>query len=71
MPASSGSRTNEEWTNKAFHKVFVPLMVRVGDEWEQGIISVAQEHMVSEFVKQRIVQFFRVFPVQPFSLGSE
>lgn len=47
------------------HKVLVPLMIRVGDEWEQGVISVAQEHMVSEFVKQRYIQFFRLFERNP------
>lgn len=45
------------------HQVFVPLMIRVGDEWEQGSISVAQEHLVSQFVLQRCMQFLRVFPV--------
>jgi len=51
--------------DEMIHKVLVPLMIRVGDEWEQGIISVAQEHMVSEFVKQRYVQFFRLFQRNP------
>lgn len=51
--------------DEMIHKVMVPLMIRVGDEWEQGIISVAQEHMVSEFVKQRYIQFFRLFQRNP------
>ncbi|URN95399.1 MAG: MerR family transcriptional regulator [Candidatus Pristimantibacillus lignocellulolyticus] len=51
--------------DEMIHKVLVPLMIRVGDEWEQGIISVAQEHMVSEFVKQRYIQFFRLFQRNP------
>jgi DNA-binding transcriptional MerR regulator len=45
------------------HQVFLPLLIRVGDEWENGIISVAQEHLASQFVLQRCMQFFRIFPI--------
>jgi methanogenic corrinoid protein MtbC1 len=34
--------------------VVQPLLKRVGDEWEAGTFSVAQEHLVSEAVRARI-----------------
>lgn len=49
--------------DEMLHQVFVPLMIRVGDEWESGSISVAQEHLVSQFILQRCMQFFRLFPI--------
>lgn len=45
-----------------FFSILVPLMVRIGVEWENGTISVAHEHMLSHMVLQRFTQFFRVFP---------
>ncbi|MEK3884642.1 MerR family transcriptional regulator [Paenibacillus sp. PL2-23] len=47
------------------YKVLVHLMVRVGDAWEQGIVSVAQEHYVTQFVIQHCFRFFNVFPINP------
>ncbi|MHA6482449.1 MerR family transcriptional regulator [Paenibacillus sp. strain BS8-2] len=47
------------------YKVLVHLMVRVGDAWEQGLVSVAQEHYVTQFVIQHCFRFFNVFPVNP------
>lgn len=48
-----------------FFSIIVPLMVRIGDEWENGNLTVAHEHMISHIVQQRFNQFFRVFPVSP------
>ena len=45
-----------------FFSILVPLMVRIGEEWENGTITVAHEHMLSHMVLQRFTQFFRVFP---------
>jgi MerR family transcriptional regulator, light-induced transcriptional regulator len=45
-----------------FFSIIVPLMVRIGDEWEKGTITVAHEHLISHIVQQRFNQFFRVFP---------
>ncbi|MFD0958421.1 MerR family transcriptional regulator [Paenibacillus chungangensis] len=45
------------------YNILVQLMIRVGDEWEQGLISVAQEHYITQFVIQRCFRFFTVFPV--------
>ncbi|QGQ98696.1 MerR family transcriptional regulator [Paenibacillus psychroresistens] len=46
-----------------FHEVLVPLMARVGDEWERGTITAVQEHFISHFVQLRFAQFFRLFQV--------
>jgi DNA-binding transcriptional MerR regulator/methylmalonyl-CoA mutase cobalamin-binding subunit len=43
------------------HEILVPILVRIGDEWEKGIISVAQEHFATEVIKQRLFQFMRLF----------
>ena len=43
------------------HRVLVPTLIRIGDEWEEGKISVAQEHYSTELIKQRLLQFFRIF----------
>ncbi|WP_422124263.1 MerR family transcriptional regulator [Planococcus sp. X10-3] len=45
-----------------FFSILAPLMVRIGEEWENGTITVAHEHMLSHMVLQRFNQFFRIFP---------
>ncbi|WP_262677692.1 MerR family transcriptional regulator [Paenibacillus sp. J5C2022] len=45
------------------YSILVRLLIRVGDEWEQGLVSVAQEHYITQFVIQRCFRFFTVFPV--------
>ncbi|EGA88773.1 transcriptional regulator, MerR family protein [Planococcus donghaensis MPA1U2] len=45
-----------------FFSIIAPLMIRIGEAWEDGIISVAHEHMITHIVQQRFNQFFRVFP---------
>ncbi len=40
---------------EALQRFLFPLLERVGDLWHQGKISVAQEHYVSNLVKQKIV----------------
>lgn len=48
--------------NYVVHRILIPTLVRIGDEWEEGLISVAQEHYSTELIKQRLLQFFRIFP---------
>jgi len=43
------------------HEILVPTLVRIGDEWESGLISVAQEHFATELIKHRLFQFMRLF----------
>jgi len=44
------------------HRILIPTLVKIGDEWEEGKITVAQEHYSTELIKQRLLQFFRIFP---------
>ncbi len=46
-----------------FHHILVPILKRVGEEWHDGKVLIAQEHFVSSFAKQRILEFVRLFPV--------
>lgn len=48
--------------NFVIHRILIPTLVRIGDEWEEGKVSVAQEHYSTELIKQRLFQFFRIFP---------
>lgn len=50
---------------EVFHHILVKVLYRIGDDWENGIISVAQEHFSSQFIINRCTQFFRVLPVNP------
>ncbi|RXT06313.1 MerR family transcriptional regulator [Ammoniphilus sp. CFH 90114] len=43
--------------------VLPQLLHRIGDEWEKGNISVAQEHFASNWIMHRISHLLRVFPV--------
>lgn len=44
-----------------FNKVISPVMVRVGFEWEEGVIGVAKEHMISAQVNDVVVEAFSRF----------
>ncbi|ANU09728.1 MerR family transcriptional regulator [Planococcus antarcticus DSM 14505] len=48
-----------------FFYIIAPLMVRIGEAWEDGAISVAHEHMITHIVQQRFNQFSRIFQVSP------
>lgn len=48
-----------------FFSIIVPLMVRIGEEWENGSLTVAHEHLITHIIQQRFNQFFRVFPISP------
>lgn len=48
-----------------FHQVIVPILYRIGDEWENGKVSVAHEHYASHMLYPRFHYFFRVLPVRP------
>lgn len=45
-----------------FFSIITPLMIRIGEEWEKGRITVAHEHLISHIIQQRFTQFFRIFP---------
>ena len=48
-----------------FYHVLVPILVRVGDAWEAGRATVAQEHFMTQLISQRFYQFFHLFPIYP------
>ncbi|UJF33999.1 MerR family transcriptional regulator [Paenibacillus hexagrammi] len=48
-----------------FHTILTPALYRIGELWETGHITVAQEHFATQLVLQRLHQFFRILPVQP------
>lgn len=48
-----------------FHSVLVPLLHALGDGWEQGRVSVLQEHFATQLIRLRIQQLWQAFPVQP------
>lgn len=48
---------------EVFHNILGEVLYQMGDDWENGIISVAQEHFASQFVINRFAQFLRVLPV--------
>ncbi|GJL49118.1 MAG: MerR family transcriptional regulator [Nitrospirales bacterium] len=39
---------------EALQRFLFPLLERVGDLWHEGVISVAQEHYVSNLIKQKV-----------------
>ncbi|NQX47126.1 MerR family transcriptional regulator [Paenibacillus tritici] len=45
------------------HQVLVPVLVKVGEAWEQGTATVAQEHYMTHMISSRLSQFLHVFPV--------
>ncbi|WP_123042458.1 MerR family transcriptional regulator [Cohnella candidum] len=47
-----------------FHRIFHPVLYRVGTAWENGEITVAQEHFASQLIMHRCTQFLRVFPIR-------
>ncbi|RUT33330.1 MerR family transcriptional regulator [Paenibacillus zeisoli] len=46
-----------------FYHVLVPVLIKVGDAWETGRASVAQEHYMTQLISQRFFQFFHLFPI--------
>ncbi|MBQ4901193.1 MerR family transcriptional regulator [Paenibacillus sp. Marseille-P2973] len=50
---------------ETFRHIFVPVLYRIGTDWEEGKISVSQEHFASETITRRLSALFRVFPVNP------
>ena len=44
-----------------FEEVIEPIMVRVGLDWEEGVITVAKEHMISAQVGDLMVELFSTF----------
>ena len=43
------------------HQVAIPLMQRIGEDWQQGRLSIAQEHMVSALVRNLLGSLVRLY----------
>ncbi|WP_435167802.1 MerR family transcriptional regulator [Paenibacillus glycanilyticus] len=50
---------------EVFHHILTPVMRQIGTAWENGVISVAQEHFASQIITQRCTQFMRILPMNP------
>lgn len=50
---------------ESLRRIIVPVLYRVGAEWEAGKIKVVQEHFASETIMRRLSALFRVFPINP------
>ncbi len=50
---------------ETYRRIFVPVLYRVGEDWESGAIGVAQEHFASETIMRRLQALFRAFPAKP------
>ncbi|WP_336775028.1 MerR family transcriptional regulator [Paenibacillus sp. MMO-58] len=48
---------------EVFHHILTPVMRQIGTAWENGVISVAQEHFASQIIIQRCTQFMRILPL--------
>jgi len=48
---------------RVFEEIFAPALREIGDEWHQGSLSIAQEHMATELIESATRDMLRV--VQP------
>ncbi|MHC0037982.1 MerR family transcriptional regulator [Pseudoneobacillus sp. C159] len=46
-----------------FRHILSEILYQIGDDWENGNITVAQEHFASQFIINRFAQFLRILPV--------
>jgi methanogenic corrinoid protein MtbC1 len=46
-----------------FFKLIQPTMVEIGEQWHQGIISVAAEHFSSEFVRRKLSSLLNTYTI--------
>ncbi|QPJ65708.1 MAG: MerR family transcriptional regulator [Candidatus Nitrohelix vancouverensis] len=49
--------------NEVFYKIFLPLQRKVGDLWHEETIGVAQEHFVSNLIRQKFLSVLNHLPV--------
>ncbi|TKD69879.1 MerR family transcriptional regulator [Pseudalkalibacillus hwajinpoensis] len=49
--------------DKVVHDILAKLLVRIGDLWEEGKITIAHEHFTSAFLRSRIGMIFHTLPV--------
>lgn len=49
----------------AIEEVYLPVMCEVGERWEAGTVSVAQEHFASAFVREQLVGMLQSLAAGP------
>lgn len=54
---------------RVFDGIFAPVLSRVGDEWHEGVISIAQEHLATEAIGNATRDLLRI--VQPDSSAKQ
>ncbi|RED52310.1 MerR family transcriptional regulator [Aestuariispira insulae] len=58
----------------AYSNFIIPLLQRIGDRWEKGELSVAQEHILSNAIRQQLsampAQFSTIFGKQPVLIST-
>lgn len=58
----------------AYNSFIIPLLQRIGDRWENGELSVAQEHILSNAIRQQLsampAQFSTIFGKQPVLIST-
>jgi MerR family transcriptional regulator, light-induced transcriptional regulator len=42
-------------------ELILPTLIRVGDEWQQGILEVGQEHFASNLIRERLLALARLW----------
>lgn len=52
------------------HYIFIPTLHKVGNEWADGKLSVAEEHLISSFLERRIQSFLIEVPEQPMAVRA-
>lgn len=52
------------------HYIFIPILHKVGNEWADGKLSVAEEHLISSFLERRIQSFLIEVPEQPMAVRA-
>ncbi len=45
--------------NEVIHTVISPLVREIGDRWHRGVVSIAQEHMVTDIVRRLVISVSR------------
>ncbi|WP_134702832.1 MerR family transcriptional regulator [Ammoniphilus sp. YIM 78166] len=48
-----------------FHDIMAPALIRIGDQWEHGLVSESEEHFATNLLIHRFYQYFRIFDVNP------
>lgn len=46
-----------------FYKILAPICHQAGKDWEANIVTIAQEHLITDFVIQRFYQIFKILPI--------